>query len=99
MAAMDRNSPAQPRKAAKTGTRSASPYGGGSASPAPSGPNPGTQEDAAGAPRMRADARRNRERIIQAAKQVFAEAGSDAQMDDVAAAAGVGVGTVYRHFP
>ncbi|MBJ7472177.1 MAG: TetR/AcrR family transcriptional regulator [Solirubrobacteraceae bacterium] len=48
---------------------------------------------------MRADARRNRERIIEAARKVFAEYGSDAQMDDVAAAAGVGVGTVYRHFP
>lgn len=50
-------------------------------------------------PPMRADARRNRERIIQAAREVFAESGSDAQMDEVAAAAGVGVGTVYRHFP
>ncbi len=50
-------------------------------------------------PPMRADARRNRERILQAAREVFAESGSDAQMDEVAAAAGVGVGTVYRHFP
>jgi AcrR family transcriptional regulator len=50
-------------------------------------------------PRMRADARRNRERIVEAARQVFAQGGNDAQMDDVAAAAGVGVGTVYRHFP
>ena len=56
-------------------------------------------EDAIAEPRMRADARRNRERIIQAAKQVFSTSGSDAQMDEVAAAAGVGVGTVYRHFP
>jgi AcrR family transcriptional regulator len=47
---------------------------------------------------LRADARRNRERIIQAAKEVFSEQGIDAQMDDVAARAGVGVGTVYRHF-
>jgi AcrR family transcriptional regulator len=47
---------------------------------------------------LRADARRNRERIIQAAKEVFAEQGIDAQMDDVAQRAGVGVGTVYRHF-
>jgi AcrR family transcriptional regulator len=47
---------------------------------------------------LRADARRNRERIIEAAKQVFSEQGIDAQMDDVAARAGVGVGTVYRHF-
>jgi AcrR family transcriptional regulator len=50
------------------------------------------------APR-RADARRNRERILAAAKTIFAEQGIGAQMDDVARAAGVGVGTVYRHFP
>jgi AcrR family transcriptional regulator len=48
---------------------------------------------------LRADARRNRERIVAAAKQVFGEKGEEAQMDDVARAAGVGVGTVYRHFP
>src|SRR3954465_2303509 len=52
------------------------------------------------APRpLRADARRNRERVITAAGAVFAEHGRDAQMDDVAKRAGVGVGTVYRHFP
>ena len=48
---------------------------------------------------LRADARRNRERVIAAARAVFAEHGRDAQMDDVARRAGVGVGTVYRHFP
>jgi AcrR family transcriptional regulator len=48
---------------------------------------------------LRADARRNRERILAAAKDVFAEQGVDAQMDEVAHRAGVGVGTVYRHFP
>jgi AcrR family transcriptional regulator len=48
---------------------------------------------------LRADARRNRERVITAAAVVFAEHGHDAQMDDVAKRAGVGVGTVYRHFP
>jgi AcrR family transcriptional regulator len=48
---------------------------------------------------LRADARRNRERIVEAARDVFAEAGLQAQMDDVARAACVGVGTVYRHFP
>jgi AcrR family transcriptional regulator len=48
---------------------------------------------------LRADARRNRERILEAAKDVFGEQGADAQMDDVARRAGVGVGTVYRHFP
>src|SRR5436305_5646859 len=48
---------------------------------------------------LRADARRNRERILESAKEVFSEKGADAQMDDVARRAGVGVGTVYRHFP
>ena len=48
---------------------------------------------------LRADARRNREKILAAARAVFAEQGVDAQMDDVARKADVGVGTVYRHFP
>ena len=48
---------------------------------------------------LRADARRNRERILESAREVFAQDGVDAQMDDVARRAGVGVGTVYRHFP
>jgi AcrR family transcriptional regulator len=48
---------------------------------------------------LRADARRNRERIVAAARDVFARQGGEAQIDDIARAAGVGVGTVYRHFP
>lgn len=48
---------------------------------------------------LRADAQRNRERIVEAAREVFAEFGSVAQIDEVAARAEVGVGTVYRHFP
>jgi AcrR family transcriptional regulator len=48
---------------------------------------------------LRADARRNRERILEAAREIFAESGLDAQMEDLARGAGVGVGTVYRHFP
>ena len=48
---------------------------------------------------LRADARRNRERIVEAARAVFARQGGEAQIDDIARAAGVGVGTVYRHFP
>jgi AcrR family transcriptional regulator len=48
---------------------------------------------------MRADARRNREAVLAAAKKLFAEEGLDAQIPDVAKAAKVGVGTVYRHFP
>ena len=48
---------------------------------------------------LRADARRNREAVIAAAKKLFADQGLDAQMPDVAKDANVGVGTVYRHFP
>ncbi|HEX5620785.1 MAG TPA: helix-turn-helix domain-containing protein [Solirubrobacteraceae bacterium] len=48
---------------------------------------------------LRADARRNREKVLAAARKVFSEQGVDAQMDDVARRANVGVGTVYRHFP
>jgi AcrR family transcriptional regulator len=48
---------------------------------------------------MRADAIRNREAVIEAARKLFAAEGTDAQMDEIAAKAGVGVGTVYRHFP
>lgn len=48
---------------------------------------------------LRADARRNRAAIVKAARAVFARDGRAAQMDDVARRAGVGVGTVYRHFP
>jgi AcrR family transcriptional regulator len=48
---------------------------------------------------LRSDARRNREAIVQAARQLVAEHGAEAQIQDVARQAGVGVGTVYRHFP
>jgi AcrR family transcriptional regulator len=48
---------------------------------------------------MRADARRNNERLIAAAREVFAKYGGDASMEAIAKEAGVGVGTLYRHFP
>jgi AcrR family transcriptional regulator len=48
---------------------------------------------------LRADARRNRERVLEAARAVFADHGHEAQMDEIARRAKVGVGTVYRHFP
>src|SRR3954470_9350345 len=47
---------------------------------------------------QRADARRNRERVIHAARTCMAREGLDAGMEEIARAAGVGVGTVYRHF-
>jgi AcrR family transcriptional regulator len=47
----------------------------------------------------RTDAQRNRERILEVAKSAFAHSGADASLDDVAKQAGVGAGTLYRHFP
>ena len=57
-------------------------------------------EDAGDAGRcMRADARRNNERLVTAAREVFAKCGGGASMEAIAKQAGVGVGTLYRHFP
>ncbi|QAY59563.1 TetR/AcrR family transcriptional regulator [Microbacterium protaetiae] len=47
---------------------------------------------------LRADARRNREAVLDAASALFAQHGGDVQMNDIAERAGVGVGTLYRHF-
>jgi|SRR5580658_10156260 AcrR family transcriptional regulator len=47
----------------------------------------------------RADARRNRERILEVAKLAFTRSGADASLDDIAKESGVGPGTLYRHFP
>jgi AcrR family transcriptional regulator len=48
---------------------------------------------------VRADARRNRDRIVEVAREVFRERGYDASLDEIAKRAGVGPGTLYRHFP
>jgi AcrR family transcriptional regulator len=48
---------------------------------------------------QRADARRNRKRVLEAARRCMARKGLDTQMEEIARAARVGVGTVYRHFP
>ncbi len=48
---------------------------------------------------MRADARRNYERLLKVAVEAFAEHGEGASLDDIAKRAGVGSGTLYRHFP
>lgn len=47
----------------------------------------------------RSDAQRNRERILEVAKQAFTRDGANASLDDIAKEAGVGAGTLYRHFP
>jgi len=52
------------------------------------------------APRKpRADAKRNRDRILEIAKDAFTKSGAEASLDDIAKQAGVGAGTLYRHFP
>src|SRR5918992_1701366 len=48
---------------------------------------------------LRADAQRNREKLLAAATEAFAEQGEDVALETVAARAGVGIGTLYRHFP
>jgi AcrR family transcriptional regulator len=50
-------------------------------------------------PQPRADARRNRERVLRTAQQAFATDGLDVALDEIARRAGVGPGTVHRHFP
>jgi AcrR family transcriptional regulator len=49
--------------------------------------------------RPRADAQRNAARLVEAARDVFAEQGADAALETIARRAGVGIGTLYRHFP
>jgi AcrR family transcriptional regulator len=58
-----------------------------------------TTVDAVQARPLRADARRNRDRVLEAARSAFGAEGSDVSLDEIARRAGVGPGTVYRHFP
>lgn len=51
------------------------------------------------APKLRADARRNRDKLIEVAATAFAENGVETSLEDIARKAGVGIGTLYRHFP
>lgn len=55
--------------------------------------------DPPAARKPRADAQRNRLRLLETAKAAFSEKGSGASLDEIARAAGVGIGTLYRHFP
>jgi AcrR family transcriptional regulator len=58
-----------------------------------------TQQPAIEKRKPRADAIRNRERVLEAAKAVFSQGGPEASLEAVARCAGVGIGTLYRHFP
>jgi len=61
---------------------------------------PSAERSAEAGPRpLRADAKRNREQLLAAAREAFTERGSSASLEDIARRAGVGVGTLYRHFP
>ncbi|MCT7666798.1 TetR/AcrR family transcriptional regulator [Shinella kummerowiae] len=57
------------------------------------------ESEAVSEKRMRADARRNEDAVLEAAKAVFASSGVDAPVREIAAKAGVGLGTIYRRFP
>ena len=63
------------------------------------GKAPGGGEQPGGSRKPRADARRNRDRLLEAAKAAFGELGPEASLDEIARRAGVGIGTLYRHFP
>src|SRR5215472_3500974 len=70
--------------------RAASPHAADTSDRAP---------DPASAKPLRADAQRNRARVLQAARRAFAAEGVSVPLDEIARRAGVGAGTVYRHFP
>ncbi|MFF8832516.1 TetR/AcrR family transcriptional regulator [Streptomyces sp. NPDC015131] len=71
----------------------------GTTATAPAGASPGGASSEARGGRPRADALRNRERIVAAAREMFVESGPDVPFDEVARRAGVGNATLYRHFP
>src|ERR1700741_3402029 len=58
-----------------------------------------TQDVIPGAPKLRADAARNRAKLVATAREVFTEHGGEASLEQIAKAAEVGIGTLYRHFP
>ena len=94
---------------AGTPTPSAAPVSPSPASPAPTAPNPGTPAASTATPAappgarprrpMRADARRNYDRLLAAADAAFTQHGAEASLEDIARRAAVGIGTLYRHFP
>jgi len=66
---------------------------------APAAPVAATAAELPAAKPMRADARRNYQRLLAAGRAVLTERGSEASMEEIAKTADVGVGTLYRHFP
>lgn len=68
-------------------------------STATSRPTPAGSADGPAAKALRADAQRNRDALLHAAADAFTEHGTEASLEDIARRAGVGIGTLYRHFP
>jgi len=62
-------------------------------------PSPAEKSETHESDGLRADARRNRDKLIEAAAPAFAEFGVEASLEEIARRAGVGIGTLYRHFP
>ncbi|MQY46769.1 TetR family transcriptional regulator [Rhizobiales bacterium RZME27] len=60
---------------------------------------PGNRRQPQKQPRLRADTQRSRGKLIEVAADAFAERGADASLEEIARQAGVGIGTLYRHFP
>jgi len=71
----------------------------GTARGAEPGPGPGAGTEPLSHRPMRADARRNYDKLIAAGREAFTEEGSSASLEEIARRAGVGIGTLYRHFP
>jgi AcrR family transcriptional regulator len=65
----------------------------------PEDPSDGVEQEGRTVRRVRADAQRNIDALLESAKAVFATSGVDAPVREIAEKAGVGIGTVYRHFP
>ena len=86
----------QPASAGQAAPGQAAPR---QAAPDQAAPRQAAPRQAPAAPPMRADARRSHDRLLAAATAAFAENGADAPLEDIARRAGVGIGTLYRHFP
>jgi AcrR family transcriptional regulator len=94
----------RPETAGPSGPEAGGPAGSQPAEPGSGGPAPGEGTGAVSGGgcaghRLRADAARNRDAIVAVAREVFAEQGLGAPLEEIAAKAGVGIGTLYRRFP
>lgn len=91
--------PVSPRKSAGEPRGTSASHGDPHDDPHGGSPDASCREHGAPARPLRRDALRNHQLVVAAAREVFSEFGTDASMEQIASAAGVGVGTVYRRFP